>query len=382
MTNSFPSLAKLLPNWRAKSLIAWGLGALLAFGSTVGGHAQGTVSLREMAGQMIMVGFQGDKSSDAGVKQLRARVADGRIGGLMYLRNNVSSLAAVRQMNASFKSASKVAPFIALDQEGGYIERLTKKVGFKEVPSAEKVAKGLSVGKAKALYGDMATKLAGLGFNVNFGPVVDLDINPANPIIAKYERSFGKKASTVTQYGSAFVAAHRQAKVLTALKHFPGHGSSTADSHEGFVDVTRSWQADELTPYRRLIDDGMVDMVMIGHLYHSKFVGAGEGQIPSSLSPTWITGVLRKQLGYNGVVISDDMQMSAIRAHFGFENTIVRAVEAGMDILLFSNTADYHIELADEILAVLMRHGKADPKFAVRIAESYERIMALKRRMN
>lgn len=342
----------------------------------------GAASLEQMAGQMIMVGFQGTSTTDADVRKLGALLAEGHIGGVMYLRNNVTSLAAVRQMNADFMSASEVPPLIALDQEGGYIERLTSQVGFAEIPSAQKVAEGLSPAKAEVLYAGMARNLAALGFNTNFGPVVDLNINPANPIIAKYERSYGADAGWVAAFGEAFVAGHRAAKVLTALKHFPGHGSSTTDSHQGFVDVTRTWQAKELDPYRALIDAGMVDMVMVGHLYHAKFVGEGDGQIPSSLSPNWITGVLRAQLGFDGVVVSDDMQMSAIRAHFGFENAIVRAVNAGMDMLLFSNTAEYHIGLADEILAVLMKHADADPAFAARIEQSYRRIVALKNRLN
>lgn len=338
-------------------------------------------TLEQMAGQMIMVGFQGNAASNAQVKALQAHVANGRVGGLMYLRNNVQSLNEVKKMNAAFGAGAAVPPFIALDQEGGYIERLTSKVGFKEIPAAADVAKNMSADAAKTLYGDLAGKLAALGFNMNFGPVVDVNINRSNPIIAKYKRAYSADPAVVSRYGASFVAGHRQSKVLTALKHFPGHGSSASDSHEGFVDVTKSWQAVELDPYRVLVANNMVDMVMVGHLFHSSFVTNASDQTPSSLSRNWIEGVLRHQLNFDGVVISDDMEMSAIRAHFGFEEAIVQAVTAGVDVLLFSNTARYRAGLPNEILAILVRRAEADPVFRARIEQSYNRIMALKSRL-
>ncbi|HHG90285.1 MAG TPA: glycoside hydrolase family 3, partial [Devosia sp.] len=158
----------------------------------------------------------------------------------------------------------------------------------------------------------------------------------------------------------------------------PGHGSSRADSHKGFVDITRYWQPEELTPYRNLIAGGMADMVMRAHLYHEKFSGNSGKQLPASLSPNWITGVLRSQLGYSGVVISDDMEMGAIRQQFSLEESIVLAVRAGTDILLFANTARYRAGLAGEIVDVLVRTARDDPAFRARIEESYARIVALK----
>lgn len=170
------------------------------------------------------------------------------------------------------------------------------------------------------------------------------------------------------------------AGLATALKHFPGHGSSTADSHEGFVDITKTWSESELTPYRELIGEGVIDMVMVGHLYHADYAN-GDGQTPSSLSARWIDGVLRGDLGFDGVVISDDLEMGAIRDHFTLEETVVEAVKAGMDILLFSNTGYQRPELSKEVLAILLKQAEADPAFAARIEQSYERIVALKERL-
>jgi beta-N-acetylhexosaminidase len=336
-------------------------------------------SLDAMAGQMIVVGFQGDDVADKSVKAVIAEVASGEIGGVMYLKTNVKSLKAVAAINAALRAASPaLPPFITLDQEGGAVERLTSDVGFAEVPNAETVAKNDTPKEAEALYGKMAAAIANLGFTVNFGPVADLDVNPNNQIIGKFGRAFGKDAATVAAYDEAFIAAHHSAGLLTALKHFPGHGSSTADSHEGFVDISKTWSKQELDPYRTLIADGMADMVMVGHLYHKDYAGAGEAKLPASLSPVWIDGVLRKDLGFTGVVISDDLEMAAVRNLFPLKDRIIGAVNAGVDVLLFSNTARPRPEIADEIRSILVAEAEANPAFAAKIAASYARIVALK----
>lgn len=335
-------------------------------------------TLADMAGQMIVVGFQGDDADDAAVVALRAELAAGRLGGVMLLKINVKSLDAVAAMNAAFRAASPdLLPFITLDQEGGAVERLTKDVGFKEIDNAATIAAKHSTDEAKAIYGEMASAIAKLGFTVNFGPVADVNVNPNNQIIAKFGRAFSTDPAVVARYDAAFIEAHHAAGLLTALKHFPGHGSSTADSHEGFVDITQTWSPSELEPYRLLIADKLVDMVMVGHLYHADYADAGS-QTPSSLSRQWVTGMLRDDLGFDGVVISDDLEMGAIREHYKLEQIVTMAVRAGVDVLLFSNTANYHASLGKEILDILVKEGAEDPAFAARITQSYHRIVALK----
>ncbi|HEY8574739.1 MAG TPA: glycoside hydrolase family 3 N-terminal domain-containing protein [Devosia sp.] len=346
--------------------------------SSVAAHAQ---TIEQMAGQMIVVGFQGDDAADASVKTLAGELAEGRLGGVMFLKTNVKSLDAVRGMNEAFRAASpELLPFITVDQEGGAVERLTKAVGFKEIPNAATIAKNHSPIVAEEIYGDMAKGIADLGFSVNFGPVADVNLNANNQVIARFGRAFGDEAQTVIAYDEAFIRGHHAAGLLTALKHFPGHGSSTADSHEGFVDITQTWQESELDPYRELIAEGIVDMVMVGHLFHASYAEEG-AQTPASLSPQWITGVLREDLGFDGVVISDDLEMGAIRDHFTLEETVVQAVRAGTDVLLFSNTADYRAGLGQEVLDILLAEAEADPEFAARIEQSYGRIVELKQRI-
>jgi beta-N-acetylhexosaminidase len=340
-------------------------------------------TLDQMAGQMILLGFQGDQLADKSIAGLRDDIAKGDIGGIMYLKTNVKSIADVKTMNAAFLAANPaLPPFISLDQEGGKVQRLTKDVGFGEIPSAADVAAADTPQAAQAVYLKVATSLAADGFNVNFGPVVDLNINPNNPIIGKYGRSFSKDPDKVTAYAEAFINAHHQAGVLTALKHFPGHGSSSADSHKGFVDITNTWNKVELAPYTALIGANMTDFVMVGHLYDKNYDPRGDtAQLPASLNPVWIGDVLRNQLGYKGVVISDDLEMGAIRNEFNTQQTVIRAVNAGVDVLLFSNTAAYSPSLGDKIRGILVAEANRDPAFKARIVASYNRIVALKAKL-
>jgi beta-N-acetylhexosaminidase len=331
-----------------------------------------------MAGQMIVVGFGGDDVGDASVKKLTEEIATSGIGGVMYLKTNVKSRSAVEAMNEAFRAAAPegLKPFITLDQEGGSVERLTGAVGFDEIPDAESIAAEYTPGEAEPIYSKVADGVAAWGFNVNFAPVVDLNSNPDNQIIARFGRAFSADPAEVAAYAEAVVDAHHKAGLITAIKHFPGHGSSTADSHEGYVDITRSWSEDELAPYAKMFGDGYADFVMVGHLINRNY-----SDQPASLAPEWIDGVLRQDLGFAGVVISDDLEMGAIREHYDLEETVTRAVRAGTDVLLFSNTAKPRDSLADEVRAILVAEAEADPAFKARIEESYKRIVALKARI-
>jgi beta-N-acetylhexosaminidase len=343
-----------------------------------------TPSLETMAGQMILVGFGGDSASDKSVDAVAGEIGNGVIGGVIFLKPNVASLEAVKQINAKLLAAAREGglppPFLALDQEGGAVERLTRAVGFAETPSAAAVAKQMDADKARALYEGLAQRLGGLGFNLNFGPVADVNVNPDNPIIGKYGRAFSNDAWTVFQYDAAFIEAHHDNGLLTSLKHFPGHGSSTGDSHEGFVDITKSWNESELAPYKYLLRAHVVDMVMVGHLYNGNAAEDG-AKLPASLSSYWINTELRDRLKFDGVVISDDLEMGAIRKLYSLHDTVVKAVTAGVDILLFSNTAKYSPELGATVRKILVDEANADPAFRARIEQSYNRIAALKGRL-
>ena len=255
----------------------------------------GLAALREMAkaddrldrmiGQTIMVGFSGQSEHDPGVKAVRDQLAKGLIGGVVLYPENIGSARQLRLLTAYLLNAnSTLVPFIAVDQEGGRVQRLDRRTGHTHYPSAQKMGRDatLTPEEARRIYGGMAKELAGAGINLNFGPVVDLSLNPWNAVIARRKRSYGSDAATVTSLARSFIAAHREANVATVAKHFPGHGSSWSDSHKSLPDISRSWQESELEPYVALAHDGLLDMVMVGHLYHPRF--SDGDKLPSSLS--------------------------------------------------------------------------------------------------
>ncbi len=339
--------------------------------------AAADVSLEAMIGQMIMVGFVGTGPGDPWPETLVGQIAGGEVGGVLFLKRNVTDRQSVRALNAAFLAAGGATPpLLAVDQEGGIVQRLTAGAGFAERPSARDVARTETPAEATETYAGMARDLRDWGFNLNLGPVVDIDVNPANPIIGALGRSFSADPETVAQYAAAFVAGHRRAGVLTALKHFPGHGSSRDDSHKGFVDITATWSPVELVPYRRLIAEGLADMVMPGHLYLEQMTDPG-GMRPASLSRT-AQDVLRTDLGFAGVIISDDMEMQAIEADYTLEEAAVDAIRAGTNILIYSNYAHQRPDLPRELAAILVRRASEDTELRRLIADSYRRIMALK----
>jgi len=339
--------------------------------------------LDRMIGQTIMVGFSGQSEHDPGVKAVRDELAKGLIGGVVLYPENVRPAPQLRLLTAYLANAnSELVPFIAVDQEGGRVQRLTKWTGHKHYPSAQKMGRdgALTPEEARRIYGEMAKELAGAGINVNFGPVVDLSINPWNAVIARRKRSYGADPETVTSLARSFIAAHREANVVTAAKHFPGHGSSWSDSHKTLPDISRSWRESELQPYVALSHDGLLDMVMVGHLYHPRF-SDGE-KLPSSLSANAIRALRAGgYIGYQGVVVSDDMEMGAVRERYSIEGRVIRALDAGVDLLVFSNVKSRDTDLGAKVHAIIAQAVRDGRIPRAKIEAAYQRIAALKHRL-
>jgi beta-N-acetylhexosaminidase len=227
----------------------------------------------------------------------------------------------------------KAVPFIAIDEEGGIVERLGEDIGFKPISSpAELERDGLSA--AKTQYKLLARKLSDLGFNLNLAPVVDLNTNPNNPIIGSRGRSYSDNPTIVTKFARTFIVEHRALGILTSLKHFQGHGSSVTDTHISLADVSATWQKTELSPYRYLIRSHLADTIMIGHLRNIPRWGGVASQEGSA-----IKGLLRKQLKFNGVTISDDLGMGAVypSRENSFADVITSAIKTGLDIVLIAH---------------------------------------------
>jgi beta-N-acetylhexosaminidase len=339
--------------------------------------------LDRMIGQTIMVGFSGRSEHDPGVKAVRDELAKGLIGGVVLYPENVRPAPQLRLLTAYLANANaELVPFIAVDQEGGRVQRLTKWTGHKHYPSAQKMGRdgALTPEEARRIYGEMAKELAGAGINVNFGPVVDLSINPWNAVIARRKRSYGADPETVTSLARSFIAAHREANVVTAAKHFPGHGSSWSDSHKTLPDISRSWRESELEPYVALSHDGLLDMVMVGHLYHPRF-SDGE-KLPSSLSANAIRALRAGgYIGYQGVVVSDDMEMGAVRERYSIEDRVIRALDAGVDLLVFSNVKSRDTDLGAKVHAIIAQAVRDGRIPRAKIEAAYQRIAALKHRL-
>ena len=204
--------------------------------------------------------------------------------------------------------------------------------------------------------------------------MVDVDVNPTNPVIGALDRSFSADPAVVATQGRAFLDGLHDAGVAGALKHFPGHGSSTADTHLGWVDVTSTWTSKELIPFRDIIANGGTDAVLVAHVFDSKL----DPVYPASLSDAVITGMLRGDLGFDGVVISDDLQMGAIRAEYGYETAVERAILAGTDILTIANEQVYEPDVVARTIDIVATAVAAGRITEARIDESWQRIRRLK----
>lgn len=329
-----------------------------------------------MIGQMLMMGFQGGNANGASAKRLASQIKKGQVGSVVFLGYNFKSKSSVKKLTSLFKSAAgNNKLFIALDMEGGSVQRLGRKLGYPSIPSARSVAKKQSPAQAKSTYRKLASISKNAGFNMNLGPVVDLLSNPRNPVIAKWNRAYSPDPKKVTAFARSFVKAHNEVGIITVLKHFPGHGSSISDSHDGFVNISNTWKNKELDPFNQLIKSGHAPAIMPGHLIHKRIASDG---VPVSISKPAISGLLRNKLGYNGLVISDDLQMGAIAKNYSYKNTIIRAVNAGVDILMISNSRKPDPNLPAKTIALISKaidEGKIAPG---KIESAYKRIMRAK----
>lgn len=341
--------------------------------------------LRTRIGQMLLVGFRGtvvDASSPI-VQDITQRSLGGVVlfdrtaGGTI---RNIESPNQLANLTATLQAASRGAllgaPLIvAVDEEGGNVARLGPRNGFPGTYTAATLGQRNDLGFTEAQGAAMAATLAGAGINLNLAPVVDLNLNAANRIIAGSGRSFSGDAGIAAAHAAAFIRGHARMGVRTVVKHFPGQGSAAGDTHLGIVDVSGRWTAYELEPFKSLLADGLVDAVMTAHIYNAGL----DASYPATLSAATVSGLLREQLGYDGVVISDDLNMGAIRAQYRYEDAVALAIRAGVDILTIADqTATGLVGRTIDVIEGLVTSG-AIPES--RIDASYGRIAALKSRL-
>ena len=340
-------------------------------------------SIEEAVGQMLMIGFRGDVLDG----DITAMLRDIQPGGVVLFDYDLPSKGEVvrnitspEQLRALTSALQGIAPyFIAVDAEGGYVNRLKEAYGFTvSVPSAQELGRQ-SLGKTKRVADALARELKDMGINWNFAPVVDVNIDPQSPVIGAIGRSFSDVPRTVVAHANAFIKAHREQQVIPTLKHFPGHGSAAGDTHLGVTDVTETYRlAKELLPYQKFIQKGYEDPIITAHIVNQKLDKSGR---PATLSHDMITKLLRYEMGFDGVVISDDMQMGAIVEAYGLTEAVVEAIKAGVDMILLANQiGKYNIEQVYDVKNAIVQAVADGVIEEDRICESFNRIRRLKQR--
>lgn len=347
-----------------------------------------TLTLREKIGQMLLVGFRGSRPEECDliVRDIREHHLGAVIlfdqdmtGGSVDTANrrrNIESPAQVTELLAYLQRHARRPLLTAIDQEGGRVNRLKPAYGFPESISHEELGR---IGQPTETFRHAeltARTLRSVGLNLNLAPVVDLDLGPDNPIIKGKGRSFSADGETAARHAAEFIRAHRAQSVLTCLKHFPGHGSAKGDTHYGLVDVTQSWSERELAPFQQLIAAGLADVVMTAHVFNKNL----DPEKPATLSRAVLTGILRERFGFQGVICSDDMEMRAIASHYGLENSVPLAIEAGIDLLCFGNNLSYHPDIAGRVADIIARAVETGRISGARIDASCERVLALKQK--
>ena len=356
-----------------------GLIGVLFFVSIQGFSQQGD-SLDFKIGQMILIGMPKSELDTLVLEEVRK----GKVGAIIFFEKNIpnrpNAFASVKKMTWTYQNAAPMPLLICIDQEGGKVNRLKEKYGFTRSITAASIGKYGSLDSVRFYAEATAATLAGLGFNVNFAPTVDLAINKDNTVIVKPERAYSNNVDTVVMMAREVIERHRKFGVITSLKHFPGHGSSKDDTHYGVADVTNTWSERELEPFKRLIDGGYADGVMTSHIVNKNLDKNG---LPGTLSKDILDGILRKKLGYQGVVFSDDMQMQAISKNFGLDETIRLAINAGVDIMCFSNNIQgSETRTVDKVHAIIKQMVLNEQIPQQRINESFVRIKKLKSSLN
>jgi len=330
---------------------------------------------------MLLVGFRGLTVAQARV--IAADIRDRNLGGILLydtdlpthsLARNISSSTQLTALVSGLAGLARLPLMVAVDEEGGEVARLDQRHGFPATYSAAQLGARNDPTFTHAASKKIAATLHSVGITLNLAPVVDLNVNPTNPIIGALDRSFSADASVVTAQAEAFIAGHHEIGVKTTLKHFPGHGSSTGDTHLGVVDVTNTWSQKELTPFANVIHDRQADAVLTAHVFNAKLDPAH----PATLSKATITGILREQIGWDGLVISDDMQMGAIRKAYGYREAVALAIGAGVDVLTIAQQQVFEpgiVGTTIDLIEGLVNDGTLTEQ---RIDESYARIMAFK----
>jgi len=367
--------------WKMSALMLMVLLGGCDWNSSSSSSNNGDPPLSEQAGGILMVGFRGQHADEAQI--IVDDIRTGRIGGIILFDRdvalggprNIESADQLAQLVADLQQVSGNRLLVAIDQEGGAVNRLKSAYGFPATHSAQHFGDLDDIDETRSEAVQTAALLRTLGINVNLAPVVDLNIDPSSPAIGRWGRSYSADPDVVVRHAHAVISAHREHGVAAAIKHFPGHGSASEDSHLGFTDVTNTWLREELEPYRQLLAmNPAPDMVMTAHIFH----GGLDSRYPATLSQVIIGDLLRGELGYQGLVISDDMQMRAITDYYGLEQAIELSLNAGVDLLIFANNLVYQPNIGADAQSIISRLVEDGRVSGDRLREAWRRVCNLK----
>lgn len=327
------------------------------------------LTLEQLAGQLLIVGFP-DATTQA-PDFIRDALSQSLISGCILFRRNIEDVDQVLSLTRSIHEATRdaILPFVSLDQEGGRVVRLREPLT--PMPPMRLVGEYASRELTSHLSEAVATEIGALGFNLNFAPVLDVDTNPKNPVIG--DRSFSSDPERVVKYAGAWMVGHTIAGVIPCGKHFPGHGDTHQDSHLALPTITHSrerLQRIELLPFRRMIR-AHIPMLMTAHIVVSSI----DPIYPATLSRDVIQGLLRDQMDYQGVVVSDCLEMKAVADHFEIEQMVELGVRAGVDLFLICHTQEKWERARGHLVEVASK----DEDFRARLEQSAARVLKLKR---
>jgi beta-N-acetylhexosaminidase len=299
-----------------------------------------TLPIRKKIAQLFLMGFRGsDVSTGSEVLHMIQEVGPGAVilfdQDMVHHKpvHNISSPKQLQELCGALHQTSSLPLWIGIDQEGGLVNRLKSEYGFPETNSHAYLGKQDNLEWTYQQAKDIGSVLREMHISINFAPVVDIAKEENSSIIAKRERSFGRSSELVYRHAKAYLEGLGSEGIWGCCKHFPGHGSAKGDTHAGFVDITETWEVDELLPYSSLIEDGLCSMIMSAHVIHKDF----DIQHPATLSEHIIPKLLREKMGYDGMIFTDDMQMRAISNHYGIKEALKMGLNAGVDMFCFGN---------------------------------------------
>lgn len=344
--------------------------------------------LRRYAAGMLMVGFKGDSvTEDCDAARY---VRDLKVGAIVLFdidltgsatigSRNITSKERLTAMTAQLKAWADYPLLIATDQEGGKVARLKPQYGFLPTVTAEYLGTVDKEDTTRYYASRLAREMAEAGVNVNLAPVVDV-LNHDCAAVGHFLRCFSTNTRAIVRHAGWFIDECHREGVLCTLKHFPGHGNAIDDSHYGFVDVTNGWHPEELEPFKFLIDAGKADLIMTAHLFNRNI----DDEYPATLSSKTINGLLRGQMGFDGVVVTDDLYMQAIIDQYSIPTALELAINAGADLICVGNNINtgYEADRPFKLVDMIVNSVKQGRIPWQRLQESHDRMLRLASKLN